>query len=214
MMIQFRSILISIFWLLIFYNEATAQSQFNNQISFATLLNISPSSESRAGPVSIFNSFAAEYSRTFKPVVVNLTYSQWNNRVFNTNYNFAGVHLGEDTSEWVGSLWFRYNYRFFDMSALYKFEIKKIAISGGAGPSVTWGINSYVSGFFYSVGGIPDYVFWTDAKKDTKLGLVAVINAQYSFLHDRISAGLICKKRWYPHYFSQFELGLQAGVNF
>ncbi len=210
MISRFRLVFIS-FWLLAFYNQATGQSQFNNQISFATLLNISPPNESRAGSVSIFNSFAAEYSRTFNPIVVNLTYSQWNNRVFNTNYNFAGVHLGKDTSEWVGSVWFRYNYRFFDMSALYQFEMKKITISGGAGPSITWGINSYLSKF---VNGPSESLFWTDAKKDTNLGLVAVINAQYSFLHDRMSAGFICKKRWYPHYFSQFELGILAGVNF
>lgn len=213
--IQSRALLIYCCFPLLFYSEVKGQHRFHNQLSFASLLNVGPTSEARFGSINLLNSFAVDYSRRFNHIIVDVAYSQWNARIFNSSYNVAGVFLfAKDTSEWIGSPWFRYNYRFVDIIGSYQFMKRRVTIAGGAGPSLTWGTNTYVSGYYFSGSGIPDYVIWTDAKKDNRFGLLAQVNAEYTFLHERMSAGIIFKERWYPDYFHQFEFGIRAGLNF
>ncbi len=75
------------------------------------------------------------------------------------------------------------------------------------------GTNSYIIDYSYS-SGIPDWQLDYEEKKESHWGGIVYLNAKYFFLKNRISAGILCKKRIYPNYYRQFEAGIQLGVNF
>ena len=194
--------------------ELRSQPSFQNHISFGTSFVILPKNEVRLR--SIFNQFEFDYKYVYNHISVEASYSFWNSKFFIDDPVGGGLTyiFNLDTSQWVGTIDGRFKYQFIDLKVSYEARlIQNISASIGIGPSYTWGINSYIAGYFYS-SGIPDYVIWYDEKKDARWGGLLQLQAEYLFFNHRLSTGIMCKKRIYPNYYRQFEGGIRVGLYF
>ncbi|MEO5673963.1 MAG: hypothetical protein ABIQ74_04900 [Chitinophagales bacterium] len=204
--------IIFVFCITAYWQNVKAQAYFNNNFSFRTTVNILPADELRVK--SLFNEYTLEYSHSYNKFRISTSFSWWNNSFLTGQFYGASHKYISDTSEWIGSLQNRWKYKFVDIDLFYRIVLnKKLILNVGVGPSFTWGVNSYVKGYYYS-SGIPDYVMWFESKNENRIGGNMQIVAKYFLLNNRMDLQAIFKKSYYPDYFSQFETGLGIGLNF
>jgi|GEM_PF-1302343 len=117
----------------------------------------------------------------------------------------------------VGDLYYRVNYKMFDVTVGYFRNIinTQNVLSAELGISYIKGTNEIIS--FYTVypQGAPDALLDFNRRKIDYIGIVPQINYDHLFLKNRVNAGFGFKRRIYfgwsqPYY----ELAAHLGVNF
>lgn len=163
----------------------------------------------------LYSVFNAKYQRSLNDkwgIIANYTTASI------TGWAFDFENFIADTNA-VGKIESRLRYQFLDLGISYKaVKYKNHSLSIGVAPSVAWGKNAYKTKLILAPGGVDGQGDIIDVqymhKKEAYFGGVASIDYNYSFLKDRLQAGLSFYVRYYAGnmpsmYNYNFHLGVK-----
>ena len=114
----------------------------------------------------------------------------------------------------VGEISNRFNYQLFDLSCVYKMQLKsKHELYGSAGLSYTWGKYDKIITAYRSPGNL-DWLIQYQTLDGRHIGLVCEFGYNYLIVNNRINVGLSESIRAYSGLPVQLYFNLNLGYNF
>lgn len=115
----------------------------------------------------------------------------------------------------IGFVTLVYHYKFLDFYTYYQAPLsKRIRLTIGLGPGIAFGKNRVVTKVWVNPEPPEDAIVWTKDINASYFGLSQKTELTYSFLKDRMDAGLLLSGKYYFGLGRQIDLGFVLGVNF
>lgn len=123
--------------------------------------------------------------------------------------------MNDETTWKVNNIMWVFHYKFIDFYTYYQIHLsKRIKLVTGFGPSAAFGKNRVITYLWINPEPPVDVVIHTKNVNASYFGISQKNEITYSFLKDRVDAGLFLSGKYYFGLGHQIDLGFALGLNF